>query len=164
MCLRVTCILTAYVHITYMHSKYILHGVHKYSVHAYLNMSKACIWCTYIRRTKKHACKFKENLKNNWKPFVRRPCGWRECHCPSCCKVGCHCRVIYYGRLNSMLFQIWKNCILFNLSSHEMVHNFKWYPMVFITKYNWMSSSNLNLSCSLLTVQSCFFSVTILYF
>ncbi len=33
-----------------------------------------------------------------------------------------------------------------------MIHIFKWYPMVFSTKYNWMSSSNLNLSCSLLTV------------
>ncbi len=33
-----------------------------------------------------------------------------------------------------------------------MVHIFKWYPRGIITEYNWTSSSNLNLSCSLLTV------------
>jgi hypothetical protein len=75
-----------------------------------------------------------------------------KCHCPSCCKVGCHCWIIYYGRLNCMLCKIWKNCILFKLSSYKMVHIFKWYPRGIITEYNWTSSSNLNLSCPLLTV------------
>ncbi len=65
-----------------MHTKYITHnGTYGIKMHgistAYMhkaNMSRAYNWRTCIRRTKFMCLKFKEYLKNNWKPYDRRPC------------------------------------------------------------------------------------------
>ncbi len=122
------------------------------------NMSRAynwrtCIRRTCIRRTKFMGLKFKENLKKIIGILMSGgPVREGEVSLP----------ILLQSWLPLLNHILWKiklytmsnlvNCKLFNLSSYQMVHIFKWYPRGIITKYNWTSSSNLNLSCSLLTV------------
>jgi hypothetical protein len=78
-------------------------------------------------------------------------CTWKFT-CTFCCKIGIHEWIMYHGKLNCMLCQVCSNCIQFNLSSHIKVHIFKLYTVLIFTTQNLMSTSNLNLNCSFLTV------------
>jgi hypothetical protein len=71
----------------YMHTKYIpqtgsygmkTHGVCKYGVQKYSVHAKG-MYMAYMHTAYKNVCiKFKENLNNYWKPYVRRPWGGRS--------------------------------------------------------------------------------------